>query len=188
MLDYEVTVYTANRTAATTFNNVFIKLVGTNGESERKRLWSLRGPSAFVRGAVASFTVSSPTFLGKLVLVELDKQPLLLFPEDSWFPAKVEVKSPDGDIYNFPVYRWISDSKVHRFREGTALKGFEDSHHLGRYSREQELKQRQKDYCWDVYVEGIPHCIKTDGPSSLPPEVRFSFTKQTEFIFTTSTG
>uniref|UniRef100_A0A087Y4B0 Lipoxygenase domain-containing protein n=1 Tax=Poecilia formosa TaxID=48698 RepID=A0A087Y4B0_POEFO len=188
MVDYEVTVYTANRTAATTFNNVFLKLVGTNGESERKRLLSLRGPSAFVRGAVASFTVSSPTFLGKLVLVELDKQPLLLFPEDSWFPAKVEVKSPDGDIYNFPVYRWISDSKVHRFREGTALKGFEDSHHLGRYSREQELKQRQKDYCWDVYVEGIPHCIKTDGPSSLPPEVRFSFTKQTEFIFTTSTG
>ncbi|XP_016534718.1 arachidonate 12-lipoxygenase, 12R-type-like [Poecilia formosa] len=180
MVDYEVTVYTANRTAATTFNNVFLKLVGTNGESERKRLLSLRGPSAFVRGAVASFTVSSPTFLGKLVLVELDKQPLLLFPEDSWFPAKVEVKSPDGDIYNFPVYRWISDSKVHRFREGTGpsnspLKGFEDSHHLGRYSREQELKQRQKDYCWDVYVEGIPHCIKTDGPSSLPPEVA-SFT------------
>ncbi|XP_014855324.1 PREDICTED: arachidonate 15-lipoxygenase B-like [Poecilia mexicana] len=286
MVDYEVTVYTANRTAATTFNNVFIKLVGTSGESERKWLFNLKGASAFVRGAVASFTVSSPTslgklvlveldkqplllfpedswfpakvevkspdgdiynfpvyrwisdskvhrfregtalkgfedshqlgrysreeelkqrqkdyctkvasftvssptFLGKLVLVELDKQPLLLFPEDSWFPAKVEVKSPDGDIYNFPVYRWISDSKVHRFREGTALKGFEDSHQLGRYSREEELKQRQKDYCWDVYVEGIPHCIKTDGPSSLPPEVRFSFTKQTEFIFTTSTG
>uniref|UniRef100_A0A3B3TTG4 Arachidonate 15-lipoxygenase B-like n=1 Tax=Poecilia latipinna TaxID=48699 RepID=A0A3B3TTG4_9TELE len=188
MVDYEVTVYTANRTAATTFNNVFLKLVGTNGESERKRLLSLRGPSAFVRGAVASFTVSYPTSLGKLVLVELDKKPLFLFPEDSWFPAKVEVKSPDGEIYNFPVYRWISDSKVHRFREGTALKGFEDSHQLGRYSREQELKQRQKDYCWDVYVEGIPHCIKADGPLSLPAEVRFSFTKQTEFLFTKITG
>lgn len=40
-------------------------------------------------------------------------------PEDSWFPNKVEVKSPEGDIYNFPIYRWITDSKVHRFREGT---------------------------------------------------------------------
>ncbi|XP_032433730.1 arachidonate 15-lipoxygenase B-like [Xiphophorus hellerii] len=188
MLDYKVTVYTANRAVATTFNNVYIKLVGTRGENERKLLLSLRGASAFVKGAVASFTVSSPTSLGKLVLVELDKQPLLLFPEDSWFPAKVEVKSPGGDIYTFPIYRWITDSKVHRFREGTALKGFDDDHHLGRYSREQELEQRQKDYCWDVYVEGIPHCIKADGPFSLPAEVRFSFTKQTEFLFTASTG
>ncbi|XP_027874975.1 arachidonate 15-lipoxygenase B-like isoform X2 [Xiphophorus couchianus] len=188
MLDYEVTVYTANRAVATTLNNVYIKLVGTKGENERKLLLSLKGASAFVRGAVASFTVSSPKSLGKLVLVELDKQPLLLFPEDSWFPAKVEVKSPEGDIYNFPIYRWITDSKVHRFREGTALKGFEDNHHLGRDSREQELKQRQKDYGWDVYVEGIPHCIKVDGPLSLPAEVRFSFTKQTEFLFTANTG
>ncbi|XP_023190456.1 arachidonate 15-lipoxygenase B-like [Xiphophorus maculatus] len=188
MLDYEVTVYTANRAVATTLNNVYIKLVGTKGENERKLLLSLRGASAFVRGAVASFTVSSPKSLGKLVLVELDKQPLLLFPEDSWFPAKVEVKSPEGDIYNFPIYRWITDSKVHRFREGTALKGFEDNHHLGRDSREQELKQRQKDYGWDVYVEGLPHCLKVDGPLSLPAEVRFSFTKQTEFLFTANTG
>ncbi|XP_054897603.1 arachidonate 12-lipoxygenase, 12R-type-like [Poeciliopsis prolifica] len=188
MPDYEVTVYTANRAFATTFNNIYIKLVGTRGESEHQWLFSLRGASAFVRGAVTSFTVSCPTSLGKLVLVELDKQPLLLFPEDSWFPAKVEVKSPEGDNYNFPIYRWITDSQVHRFREGTALKGFEDNHHLGRYSREQELKQRQKDYCWDVSVEGIPHFIKVDGPFSLPAEVRFSFAKQTEFLFTTNAG
>uniref|UniRef100_A0A3B3YNT5 Lipoxygenase domain-containing protein n=1 Tax=Poecilia mexicana TaxID=48701 RepID=A0A3B3YNT5_9TELE len=192
MVDYEVTVYTANRTAATTFNNVFIKLVGTSGESERKWLFNLKGASAFVRGAVASFTVSSPTFLGKLVLVELDKQPLLLFPEDSWFPAKVEVKSPDGDIYNFPVYRWISDSKVHRFREGTVARVCGDVLCFEKQNNFLHLYYNKTAYkfylflSWDVYVEGIPHCIKTDGPSSLPPEVRFSFTKQTEFIFTTS--
>lgn len=40
-------------------------------------------------------------------------------PEDSWFPNKVKVKSPEGDTYNFPIYRWITDSKVYRFREGT---------------------------------------------------------------------
>lgn len=53
MLDYEVTVYTANRAVATTLNHIYIKLVGTGGESERKLLLSLRGPSAFVRGAVS---------------------------------------------------------------------------------------------------------------------------------------
>lgn len=53
MLDYEVTVFTANRATATTFNNVFIKLVGISGESERKWLFNLRGAAAFVRGAVS---------------------------------------------------------------------------------------------------------------------------------------
>ncbi|XP_038126929.1 polyunsaturated fatty acid lipoxygenase ALOX15B-like [Cyprinodon tularosa] len=188
MLDYEVTVFTANRATASTFNNVFIKLIGSSGESERKWLWNFKGASAFVRGAVACFRVSCCTSLGKLVLIELDKQPLLLFPEDSWFPAKVEIKSPEGACYTFPIYRWINDNKVHRFREGTALKGFEDKHHLGRNSREQELKERQEDYCWDVYLEGIPHCLKADDLLSLPYEVRFSFTKQTEFLFTAGAG
>lgn len=70
---------------------------------------------------VSKFTVSCPVSIGKLLLIELDKQRLLLFPEDSWFPAKVEVKSPEGDVYNFPIYRWITDSKVQPYREGTGL-------------------------------------------------------------------
>lgn len=116
--------------------------------------------------------------LGKLVLIELDKQRLPLFPEDSWFPAKVEVTSPEGAVYHFPIYRWVDDSKVHRFREGTglgaffffkarwggvanvdafpqlifggfftlALRAFEDTHLLGRHSRELELKEREEEY------------------------------------------
>nr|XP_046272769.1 arachidonate 12-lipoxygenase, 12R-type-like [Scatophagus argus]XP_046272778.1 arachidonate 12-lipoxygenase, 12R-type-like [Scatophagus argus]XP_046272785.1 arachidonate 12-lipoxygenase, 12R-type-like [Scatophagus argus]XP_046272795.1 arachidonate 12-lipoxygenase, 12R-type-like [Scatophagus argus] len=188
MVDYEVTVYTTDVPTATTFNNVFIKLVGTDGESERKWLVSFKGAASFVRGAVSNFTVSCPASIGKLILVELDKQSLLLFPKDSWFPANVKVKSPEGDTYNFPVYRWITDSEVHRFREGKALRIFDDNHHLGRYSREQELNQREKDYRWHVYVEGIPHYMKTDNPLSLPCEVRFSFTKTTEFLYTASTG
>lgn len=52
MVDYEVTVFTADLATATTFNNVFIKLVGTDGESERKWLISLKGAASFVRAAV----------------------------------------------------------------------------------------------------------------------------------------
>ncbi|KAK9540480.1 hypothetical protein VZT92_002930 [Zoarces viviparus] len=188
MVKYIVTVATTDLATAGTINNVHIKLVGTDGESERTWLISLKGALSFRNGSVASFTVSCPVSIGKLVLIEIDKQPLPLFREDSWFPAKVEVKSPEGDTYNFPIYRWITDSEVHRFKEGTALRIFEDDHHLGRYSREQELKQRGEDYCWDVYVEGIPHCIKSRGPLDLPCEVQFSFTKTTEFLFTASTG
>ncbi|XP_041641858.1 arachidonate 12-lipoxygenase, 12R-type-like isoform X2 [Cheilinus undulatus] len=137
---------------------------------------------------VSCFTVCNPVSIGRLVLIELDKQRLPLFPEDSWFPTKVEVKSPEGHTYNFPIYRWITDSEVHRFREGTALTTIYDTNHLGKYSREKELKQREEDYRWDVYEEGIPHSIKTENPLDLPCEVRFSFTKTTEFFFTAASG
>ncbi|XP_070683655.1 arachidonate 12-lipoxygenase, 12R-type-like [Pempheris klunzingeri] len=188
MVDYDVTVSTASLISATTFNNVSIKLVGTDGESERTWLIGFKGVTSFIRGTESTFTVSCPVSLGKLVLIELDKKRLLLFPEDSWFPKKVEVRSPEGDTYNFPIYRWIDDYEVHRFREGTALRVYDDKNHLGLYSREQELIQRKEDYRWDVYVEGIPHCIQAEGPLSLPCEVRFSFTKTTEFAFTAATG
>ncbi|XP_035516964.1 arachidonate 12-lipoxygenase, 12R-type-like [Morone saxatilis] len=188
MVKYEVIVTTANLAQATTTNNVFIKLVGTDGESKRTWLTSIKGTATFYLGAESNFSVSCPTSLGKLVLIEVDKKPLPLFPEDSWFPCKVKVKSPEGDIYNFPIYRWIADNEVHLFREGTALRIFDDNHHLGKYSIEKELKQREQLYSWDVYEEGLPHCIKADNPLSLPCEVRFSFTKTTEFLYTASTG
>ena len=69
----------------------------------------------------SSFCVCCSVSLGRLVLIELDKQQLPLFPEDSWFPTTVKVESPEGDTYSFPIFRWITDSEVHRFREGTGL-------------------------------------------------------------------
>uniref|UniRef100_A0A3B4Z3X0 Hydroperoxide isomerase ALOXE3-like n=1 Tax=Stegastes partitus TaxID=144197 RepID=A0A3B4Z3X0_9TELE len=188
MVKYVVSVYTGYLASGTTLNNIHIKLVGTDGESDHEWLKPWKGALTFAKGFSSSFYVCCPTSLGKLVLIEVDKQRLPLFPEDSWFPAKVEVKSPDGDTYNFPIYRWITDNTVHRFREGTALRVFDDTHHLGRYSRQQELKQREEDYRWSVYAEGMPHCIKVDNPLALPCEVRFSFTKTTEFAFTALTG
>ncbi|XP_075947439.1 polyunsaturated fatty acid lipoxygenase ALOX15B-like isoform X2 [Anarhichas minor] len=188
LVNYIVTVATGDLDFAGTFHNVYIKLVGTDGASKRTWLESLKGPLSFMSGAVASFTVSCSVSIGKLILIEIDKQPHLISFENSWFPAKVEVKSPEGDTYNFPIHRWITDSEGHLFREGTALGIFEDNHHLGKYSRDQELKQREEDYRWDVYVEGIPHCMRSEGPLDLPDEVQFSFTKSTEFLFTAATG
>lgn len=54
MVAYEVTVYTADLTKATTFSNIYIKLVGTDGESERKWLISLKGAASFMRSAVSA--------------------------------------------------------------------------------------------------------------------------------------
>ncbi|XP_039903152.1 polyunsaturated fatty acid lipoxygenase ALOX15B-like [Simochromis diagramma] len=185
MINYEVTVFTGNLALASTFNNVYITLVGTDGESKRIDLTSWK-PS-FFRGQVSHFIVSCPKSLGKLVMIKLDKQKRFL--QDSWYPAKVEVKSPKNKTYHFPIYHWITDSEVYCFREGTALRTFDDSNsHLGGCSRQQELKQRQKVFCWDVYAQGIPHCIKANSIQSLPYDVHFSLTKTAEMKYTAVTG
>ncbi|XP_061685164.1 polyunsaturated fatty acid lipoxygenase ALOX15B-like [Syngnathoides biaculeatus] len=184
MVDYKVTVHTGRRLKAATLNNVRIKLVGTDGESERTELKSL----VILRGSVCNYTVSCPKSLGELVLIELDKKHVLPLPDDAWFPDKVEIKSPERDVYTFPIYSWISDRKVHRYREGKALRIFDDTNPLGQSAREQELIQRSKDYEWDFYHPGLPYTIKSDDPFSLPDEVKFSFTKAAQFIFTGAIG
>ncbi|KAJ0067862.1 hypothetical protein NL108_011445 [Boleophthalmus pectinirostris] len=185
MLTYEVKVFTGTLKYAHTFNNIYIKLVGK--EKESKRTW-LMGAGCFFCGAVSSFTVPCTESLGDLILVQLDKQPLPLFPQDSWFVEKVEVKSPEGQTFIFPMYHWIHDDEVHTFREGKALKVHQDDHLFAKYSRELELKHRKKEYCWEVYAEGLPHCMKGTDPVALPPEVQFSFTKDSEFKWTAVQG
>ncbi|XP_047198004.1 arachidonate 12-lipoxygenase, 12R-type-like [Hippoglossus stenolepis] len=187
MVKYEVTVFTTNCALAATTNNVYIKLVGTEGESNRSWLNGFKGSRALIKGEVAHFTVSCPKSLGTLFLIELDTQNFLLF-QDSWYPSKVEVRSPERETYWFPVHCWITDREVHRFREGKAVIAFEETHTLAKYAREQELIGKKKDYCWEGLKEGLPHCIKGKSPLSLPPGVMFSFTKQTEFVWTAAIG
>uniref|UniRef100_A0A4W5R269 Uncharacterized protein n=1 Tax=Hucho hucho TaxID=62062 RepID=A0A4W5R269_9TELE len=187
MAKYKVTVHTHNIVTATTMNNVFIKLVGENGESKRTWLTSLKG--GFYQGTASrEFDVVCPSSLGTLVLIELDKQPLPLFPQDVWFPSKVVVTTPEGDTCQFPIYRWIMDKEVHLFREGTAKRLCDETNHLATYSREKEMKMRTEQYCWDTYKEGFPGSMKADNPLDLPSEVQFSFTKATQFLFTAATG
>ncbi|XP_077428039.1 arachidonate 12-lipoxygenase, 12R-type-like isoform X2 [Vanacampus margaritifer] len=114
VLHYKVTVYTSNRVCATTLNSVHIKLVGTDGESDRTWLNSL----VIFRGSVTTYTVCCSKSLGKLILIELDKRHRHFVPDGSWFPDKVEVKSPEEDVYTFPIHCWISDKATHRYREG----------------------------------------------------------------------
>ncbi|XP_061685575.1 arachidonate 12-lipoxygenase, 12R-type-like [Syngnathoides biaculeatus] len=184
MVYYEVTVHTGRRVNAASMDCVHVKLVGTNGESPRTWL----RPPIICRRLVSTYTVWCPKSLGELVLIELDKRNFLLLPDDAWFPDKVEIKSPERDVYTFPIYSWISDRKVHRYREGKALRIFDETNSLSQYAREQELCQRSKDYDWELYHPGVPYTIKSDGPLSLPDEVQFSFTKTADFAFTAAAG
>lgn len=191
---YEVIVITENINHDNTFNNIYIRLIGTGGQIDtHSSLRDNKGWAPFNKknkktgSKVSICSVTSSTSLGKLLMIELHKQHDPSLSEDSWFLARVQVNSPEGDTYNFPVYHWIDDRKVY-LREATALKDSDDTHHLSRKSREKELNQRKEHYRWDVYLEGIPHCVKAHGPLCLPSEVRFSFTKNIQMGFNAVTG
>ncbi|KAL3066805.1 hypothetical protein OYC64_016704 [Pagothenia borchgrevinki] len=47
---------------------------------------------------------------------------------------------------------------------------------------------RNKDYQWHLYGEGMPYCMKAETIWSLPPEVRFSWTKEAELAYDLVTG
>uniref|UniRef100_A0A8C6WH08 Lipoxygenase domain-containing protein n=1 Tax=Neogobius melanostomus TaxID=47308 RepID=A0A8C6WH08_9GOBI len=89
----------------------------------------------------------APVSLGKLVLIELEKMKRPLLPLLPWFVEKVEVDSLENDTFKFPIYHWIVDEEIHRFRECTALTVVQDDHPLAKYTRQMELQERRKQYC-----------------------------------------
>uniref|UniRef100_A0A667XUD8 Arachidonate 12-lipoxygenase n=1 Tax=Myripristis murdjan TaxID=586833 RepID=A0A667XUD8_9TELE len=113
---YTVTVATGTSEYSGTNNYIYVTLVGEKGESERTLL---DNPGLdFCRGAVDEYKVCSPSRLGSVLLVRLEKQ--RYWVEDNWFCRYVTVKPPDEDrVLTFPCYRWlIGDIKV-ELREGT---------------------------------------------------------------------
>uniref|UniRef100_A0A8C5BBE1 Arachidonate 15-lipoxygenase B-like n=1 Tax=Gadus morhua TaxID=8049 RepID=A0A8C5BBE1_GADMO len=117
MPKYKGVITTEDRLLASTWDHVHIKLVGTEGESRRKALST--GHFLFKAGSVLKFELDCKKSIGKLVLIELKKNPRLLLPQDPWFPAKVELKSPEGETFLFPIHRWITNKEVQQFREAT---------------------------------------------------------------------
>uniref|UniRef100_A0A8C9RAL5 Hydroperoxide isomerase ALOXE3-like n=1 Tax=Scleropages formosus TaxID=113540 RepID=A0A8C9RAL5_SCLFO len=177
---YQVHVTTGDVLYAGTMNNVLIKLVGTDGESDQTLLYNKKG--GFYQGSVSegNSSVKCPVSLGKLVLIEVEKQKYSIFPEDDWFCSKIAVTTPDGDSVSFPCYRWLWDREKVVLMESTGI------------CSPPGLSTMQVPYLsptrWSVYMEGIPQCLKADSPTSLPAAVRFSFKKSTEFAFNNSYG
>ncbi|XP_023814414.1 arachidonate 8S-lipoxygenase-like [Oryzias latipes] len=89
-----------------------------------------------------------------------------------WLPGKVEVETPSGKVYRFPIYHWISNGNINLFREGKAVLDFKETDEKLRTDRKEELREQQSIYCWDVYKGGIPECVKENSIRSLPHDDR----------------
>ncbi|XP_023814567.1 arachidonate 8S-lipoxygenase-like [Oryzias latipes] len=180
-VEYQVTVSTEDVAFAGTIDDVYITLVGQDGSSEQVKLD--KSKSAFHRGDESTFTVTCSEDLGQLLEIQLEKWGWIII-KDSWLPAKVEVESPDGKVYSFPIYHWLTDSKKHFFREGAAVLDFQETNPQMIKTRKNELKNQKNLYRWAVYKEGIPLCMEADTLKSLPPDDRYPYTRELEFNFT----
>ncbi|KAM8746561.1 arachidonate 12-lipoxygenase, 12S-type [Acanthopagrus schlegelii] len=175
---YTVTVATGTSEYSGTNNYIFVTLVGEKGESERT---ILDNPGLdFCRGAVDQYKVTSPSPLGSLLLVRLEKQ--RYWVEDNWFCRYVTVELPgEGKVLTFPCYRWlIGDTKV-EIREGAAKTVRDDSSPQLLAHRKTELQERQKTYRWVTWAPGIPKCIDAKTEADLPQDVRFDNEKRSDF-------
>ncbi|XP_012709472.2 polyunsaturated fatty acid lipoxygenase ALOX15B [Fundulus heteroclitus] len=179
---YKVTVYTGDAAHASTFHNVYITLVGTGGQSESVELTSWL-PS-FHERSVKNCKVKCSKPLGELLVIILRKEHHILFPNSPWFVAKVEVKSPMGDIYLFPIYKWITDCEEHYFREGSAVLFSQEKHDITKLCWTKDIVEQQRLYNWAEYKSGLPHIMEAETCSALPLDVRFYFTKELEMAYT----
>ncbi|XP_078808565.1 polyunsaturated fatty acid lipoxygenase ALOX8-like isoform X2 [Oryzias latipes] len=164
MVDYKVTVWTDNASPSFTLHLVYISLHGTKGKSESTSLGHLS--ESFSKGNKSTVTVSCPEDIGELEMIKLEKGRISW---TQWLPGMVEVeKTQSKQVYRFPIYHWISNGNINLFREGKAVLDFKETDQNLRTVRKRELREQQSIYCWDVYKEGIPECMKEDSICSLP--------------------
>ncbi|XP_036066676.1 arachidonate 12-lipoxygenase, 12R-type isoform X1 [Oryzias melastigma] len=166
MVDYKVTIWTEDAQPSFLLHSVYITLFGTEGESECMilRQWI----HTFSKGNKSTSTVSCFKDIGEITSIKLGKSKLSL---TQWLPGMVEVESPTGKVYKFPVYHWIASDNVDTFREGKAVLDKDESSETGEL-RKKEIQEEQRVYCWDVYKDRMPRCVKADSFLSLPQDDR----------------
>uniref|UniRef100_A0A3B5QU52 Hydroperoxide isomerase ALOXE3-like n=1 Tax=Xiphophorus maculatus TaxID=8083 RepID=A0A3B5QU52_XIPMA len=116
MAEYKLKVTTGAMKHAGTMDHIYVILLGTEGQSPRTELNNL-GIDFITR----AYKVKTSSSLGKLLLVKVEKDPFLLFPEDEWYCSKIEVTTPEDEEIVFPCYRWISRGEFVELRGGKGL-------------------------------------------------------------------
>ncbi|XP_060756033.1 polyunsaturated fatty acid lipoxygenase ALOX15B-like [Neoarius graeffei] len=182
MVIYTVTVYTGKRALAGTTSSISIKLHGPQKESDETDL-DTGLFSGFSQGSERIMKIKCEASLGELILVKLYSKPFLGV-ENEWFCDKILITTPEGDEILFPCYRWLGCNEKLVLRPAKALLKFQDSNPATHQERRRQLENRQEIFRWHVYAQGIPRIISFDSARALPAELRFSYTKETEFGLT----
>ncbi|XP_045416943.1 oxygen-regulated protein 1 isoform X2 [Lemur catta] len=128
---YEIHVHTGTKPGAETESNVFINLIGSRGDSGKRRLHQAQNNKVrFQRGQVDIFSIKAVS-LGKLkkVLISHDGTG----PGNGWYLESIVVKSEGEDSSQevlFPCNRWLDEYRADGKIECELLAG--GSHSAGK--------------------------------------------------------
>ncbi|XP_029025821.1 polyunsaturated fatty acid lipoxygenase ALOX15B-like isoform X2 [Betta splendens] len=191
MVIYRVVIYHERLFLSGDAHRTIIQLVGSRAASRRILLAErsvcriLKNMCCFYKTTEekAEYAVHAPTSLGALLLVRLDAPPT---GASSWFCLKVVVTTPEGGVSMFPCYRTVTGSHPLALRDSIAKLVFDDVRPVELDQRINELMYQRQAYRWSCYDDGLPEMMKADDVSSLPAEVRFSVSKETDMILTIS--
>ncbi|KAK7907778.1 hypothetical protein WMY93_016390 [Mugilogobius chulae] len=184
MVIYKLTVTTGNMSYAGTWDMVYVTLIGTEGESKRTELDNIGFD--FSRGKVRTYVVKTNFSLGTLLLIKVEKDPFLIFPEDKWYCSKIVVTTPENHTILFPCYKWISRGEPLELRGGKATLIFEDDHKILIDHRKNEIQLRKTLYQWKFHFDGLP--LGYDNESKLQAESQSTLSKSTDSFEQTLKG
>lgn len=178
MVEYKLEVSTGDMPYAGTWDHISVTLIGTEGQSDRTELdqWG----RDFSTGAKRTYSIKSGSSLGRLLLLKVDKDPYLLFPEDEWYCSKIQVGTPEGKVLLFPCHRWISRGELVELRAAKATKVFEEDQPVLKDHRDRELTEKKKQYQWKLYQEGLPYIGPFDEEADIPTEMQRSDSRKSE--------
>ncbi|XP_014860737.1 PREDICTED: hydroperoxide isomerase ALOXE3-like isoform X7 [Poecilia mexicana] len=175
MAEYKVKVTTGTMKHSGTIDHIYILLIGTEGQSERTELNNVG--IDFITGKTGAYTIKTSSSLGKLLLVKVEKDPFLIFPEDEWYCSKIEVTTPEEEEILFPCYRWLSRGEFVELRGGKGVKFMEEEHPLLLNHRKKELELKKSSYKWEFIGDGLLHISHFKDVFELLAEVRFSMSE-----------
>ncbi|XP_005802694.1 hydroperoxide isomerase ALOXE3-like [Xiphophorus maculatus] len=175
MAEYKLKVTTGAMKHAGTMDHIYVILLGTEGQSPRTELNNLG--IDFIAGKTRAYKVKTSSSLGKLLLVKVEKDPFLLFPEDEWYCSKIEVTTPEDEEIVFPCYRWISRGEFVELRGGKGVTFMEEQHPLLLNHRKKELEYKKSSYQWAFIDDGLLHVSHFKDVFELLAEVRFSMSE-----------
>ncbi|XP_063398724.1 lipoxygenase homology domain-containing protein 1-like isoform X1 [Mytilus trossulus] len=109
--NYEVSVFTGDESSAGTDANVFLNIVGENGDAgERKLVKSETHMDKFERNHCDVFKIEAVD-LGKLYKVKVRHDNSSFF-KSAWYLGKIEIKDPaNNEVYVFYCERWLAKNK-----------------------------------------------------------------------------
>lgn len=178
--EFEVTVHTSPGPTCGTFNQLWINLIGSQGETPP----IIVNEHHLLPGSTCPVLVQAHQPLGSLVLIRLRLGTRTGFPDLDWHCSRVEVRRrADGQTEAggwagpevFLCDRWLrtADGDT-ELRSGKLCLQTQETEEKLKLQRLRLLQRQQKLIRWGSFVDGAPQCADLSSVSELGPNLSYT--------------